>query len=92
MISYPDCQPTRTRFFSDLHPLNKKRRNIIGDIKAEQRIGPVTLGLTRSAIELGAGDWIYLDGGQTHSLKGIDDSSLLLTIFFDDEPKAPSRR
>jgi quercetin dioxygenase-like cupin family protein len=45
--------------------------------------GRVLLGLTKSTLELSAGQWIYLDGGERHSLKGLEDSSLLLTILFD---------
>ena len=45
--------------------------------------GQVLLGLEESNVELSAGQWIYLDAGASHSVKGIDDSSLLLTILFD---------
>lgn len=38
----------------------------------------------RSDIELGAGDWVHLDRGEPHALRGIEDASLLLTILFDD--------
>jgi quercetin dioxygenase-like cupin family protein len=33
-------------------------------------------------MELSAGEWVYFDGGITHSVEGIEDSSLLLTILF----------
>jgi quercetin dioxygenase-like cupin family protein len=33
-------------------------------------------------IELSAGQWIYLEGGKRHALRGVEDSSLLLTIIF----------
>ena len=36
------------------------------------------------AAELRAGDWIFLDRGTPHAVTGIEDSSLLLTILFDD--------
>jgi quercetin dioxygenase-like cupin family protein len=45
--------------------------------------GRVLLGLTGSSLELACGQWIYLDGGERHSIKGIEDSSLLLTILLD---------
>lgn len=38
----------------------------------------------RSEIELRAGDWVYLDRGEPHALRGVEDASLLLTILFDD--------
>lgn len=44
--------------------------------------GRVRLGLTDSELELSAGGWIYLEGGTKHSVSGIEDSSLLLTILF----------
>lgn len=34
-------------------------------------------------IELRPGDWVYLERGMSHSVRAIEDSSLLLTIFFD---------
>lgn len=45
--------------------------------------GRVSLGLADSEILLSAGEWVYLEGGEMHSVKGIEDSSLLLTILFD---------
>jgi quercetin dioxygenase-like cupin family protein len=35
------------------------------------------------AVDMRAGDWVYLDPGTPHALHGIDDSALLLTILFD---------
>jgi quercetin dioxygenase-like cupin family protein len=55
---------------------------VAGDITLHCLEGRVSLGLAQSAIELSAGEWVYLDGGETHSVKGIEDSSLLLTILF----------
>lgn len=43
--------------------------------------GRVTLGLAQSTITLCAGEWVYLDGQEAHSVKGIEDSALLLTIM-----------
>ena len=45
--------------------------------------GRVKLGLTESALELSAHQWIYLEGGTIHSVTGIEESSLLLTILLD---------
>jgi quercetin dioxygenase-like cupin family protein len=47
--------------------------------------GRVRLGLPYAQPELAAGEWIYLDGGTMHSVTGIEDSSLLLTILFVPE-------
>ncbi len=45
--------------------------------------GRVALGGAHE-IDLASGDWVYLDRGAAHSVRGIEDSSLLLTIMFDD--------
>lgn len=45
--------------------------------------GRVLLGLASGNLELSAGQWIYFDGGIAHSVRGIEDSSLLLTIMFE---------
>lgn len=61
------------------------------DIKTHRVDGPITLhclegrallGLPATSVELLAGQWLYLDGGEPHSVKGIEDSALLLTILF----------
>lgn len=44
--------------------------------------GHAQLGLSDETIDLRAGDWIHLDGDEPHSVKGIEDASLLLTILF----------
>ena len=46
-------------------------------LEGRVRLGP-------PAVELAAGDWIYLDRGAPHSILGLEDSSLLLTIMFDN--------
>lgn len=40
--------------------------------------------LEPSAVKLCGGDWVFLDRGAPHSIRGIEDSSLLLTIYFDE--------
>lgn len=42
--------------------------------------GRVEVGLVGQAVTMRAGDWLHLDGGASHSVKGLDDSVLLLTI------------
>lgn len=32
--------------------------------------------------EMSPGDWLYLDKGQIHALRGVEDSTLLVTIVF----------
>lgn len=55
---------------------------VAGDITLLCLEGRVELGLGSSAVELKADQWICLSGGQPHSVRGIEDSSLLLTILF----------
>ena len=45
--------------------------------------GRVEIGLSSGPVELSAGDWLYLDEGEPHSVQGIQNASLLLTILFD---------
>lgn len=45
--------------------------------------GRVTLGFPDSELELSAAQWIYLEGGTAHSVTGIEESSLLLTVLFN---------
>ncbi len=52
--------------------------------------GPITLYCIAGAVlidadktvSMMAGDWLYLEGGQSHALRALEDSSLLLTIIF----------
>ncbi len=45
--------------------------------------GHAQLVLTDQTIDLRSGDWIYLDGNEPHSVEGIENTSLLLTILFE---------
>jgi quercetin dioxygenase-like cupin family protein len=56
---------------------------VAGDIMLHCLEGEIILGLAASEVILKSGDWLYLKGGEMHSLKGIVDSSLLLTILFE---------
>jgi len=44
--------------------------------------GSVVIGLEDRDVELASGQWIYFEGGVRHSVRAIEDSSLLLTIIF----------
>lgn len=54
--------------------------------------GHAQLGLSDATIDLRAGDWVYLDGDEPHSVKGMEDASLLLTILFGPDSKTPEPR
>ena len=44
--------------------------------------GTIRLDTSRGSVDLRAGDWLYLAPGDPHSVFGLEDSSLLLTIIF----------
>ena len=56
---------------------------VAGDIMLHCLEGEIVLGLGASEVILKGGDWLYLKGGEMHALRGIVDSSLLLTILFE---------
>lgn len=56
--------------------------DVPGSITLQCLEGRVLLGLRSTTLELGPHRWVYLDGGVSHSIRGLEDSSLLLTIFF----------
>lgn len=45
--------------------------------------GFVEIGFQEFRTELKAHEWVYLDGGASHSVNSITDASLLMTILFD---------
>lgn len=57
------------------------RHQVPGTITMQCLEGRVSLGLPGGEVELDAGDWLYLDGGTPHDVRGIEDASLLVTIF-----------
>ncbi len=56
---------------------------VSGNITLHCLEGRVELELDDTSIDLKANEWVYLDGDETHSVRGIEDSSLLLTILLD---------
>jgi quercetin dioxygenase-like cupin family protein len=38
---------------------------------------------TNERIEMSAGDWLYLDRGEEHTVSAVEDGSLLVTILFE---------
>jgi quercetin dioxygenase-like cupin family protein len=53
-----------------------------GNIMLHCLEGQVILGLPSGELALAGGEWVYLDRGEEHSVRGVVDSSLLLTILF----------
>ena len=56
---------------------------VSGHITLQCIEGRIQVGLETGALELCPGDWVYLEGGVPHSVRGVEDSSLLLTVLFD---------
>ena len=65
-------------------PEGKKipEHSVSGKIAVQCLSGHTLFGLGSEDRELKEGDWLYLDGNQTHSLKAVADSVLLVTILF----------
>jgi quercetin dioxygenase-like cupin family protein len=57
------------------------QHKVSGEITLLCLEGHVELGVDPTPIALRANEWVYLLGGAPHSVKAIEDSSLLLTIF-----------
>lgn len=57
-----------------------------GEIMLHCLEGHVELGIDPTPIALKANEWIYLEAGAPHSLKAIEDTALLLTIFLSPAP------
>ena len=53
-----------------------------GPITLQCLSGRAILGVEGKELELRAGQWIYLEGGVRHWVRGIEDAVLLLTIVF----------
>lgn len=51
--------------------------------------GRVRLSLAESSPILRTGDWLFLESCEDHSVEGLEDSAILLTILFDHA--APGR-
>lgn len=64
------------------------KHKVPGPITLQCIEGHVRLGLTDGTVELRAGDWVHLEGGAPHSVKGIEDTSMLLTILFEGNQMA----
>ncbi|MGH6888357.1 MAG: cupin domain-containing protein [Rhizomicrobium sp.] len=62
------------------------QHKVSGEITLHCLEGHVELGVDPTPIALRANEWVYLEGGAPHSVKAIQDSSLLLTIFLNHAP------
>ena len=60
--------------------------SVPGQIMLHCLEGHVELGVEPAPIILKASEWVYLEGGAPHSVRAIENSSLLLTIFLEHTP------
>ncbi|MBC6718731.1 cupin domain-containing protein [Aurantimonas sp. DM33-3] len=58
--------------------------HVPGPITLHGLEGRAVISVSGAEVELKSGDWLYLEGGEPHSVRGIEDSSILLTIIFAD--------
>ena len=56
---------------------------VAGHITLQCIQGHVRLVLADREVDLRPEDWVYLEGGEPHAVRGIENSSLLLTILLD---------
>jgi quercetin dioxygenase-like cupin family protein len=68
-------------------PVGKElpRHQVPGEITVQCLEGRVTFMAGATARELRAGQMLYLAGNESHSLRGIEDASVLLTILLHQQ-------
>lgn len=59
------------------------RHHVPGRLTLHCLEGHIRLMLDTGDVDMRAGDWIFLDRGAPHALRGVVDAALLLTILFD---------
>ncbi|MBU1213077.1 MAG: cupin [Alphaproteobacteria bacterium] len=55
---------------------------VAGNVMLHCLEGHVRLGLSDGQLDLMAGEWVFLDRSEDHSIAGIEDSCVLMTILF----------
>ena len=66
--------------------------NVAGAMTLYCISGDVTIELENRQVKMGTGDWLYLDPGVDHALRGDVESTLLLTILFNHRAQATPHR
>jgi quercetin dioxygenase-like cupin family protein len=61
-----------------------------GELTLQCLEGRVIAQVDSAQVEMSGGELIYLRGSQEHSLRAIEDSSLLLTIVLSPKPDLPA--
>lgn len=55
---------------------------VAGNVMLHCLEGHVRLGLSNGEIDLKVGEWVFLDRSENHSISGVTDSCVLMTILF----------
>jgi len=63
---------------------------VAGEITLQCIEGRIAFGCNAGVIELAAGELVHAAGGETHSLRAIEDASLLLTIALKSDRASAS--
>lgn len=63
-----------------------REHQVPGEIIVQCLEGLIEFIDSKQTQQLGPGELLYLDGGDPHALKGIKDSSVLVTIFLQPKP------
>ena len=65
-----------------------RRHYVPGEITVQCLEGNVAFSTVKSQCELAAGNLLYLNGGDDHALRSVEDSTLLVTILLrNKQPK-----
>ncbi|HEX6983494.1 MAG TPA: cupin domain-containing protein [Balneolaceae bacterium] len=81
LVKTPDMEVIRM-----VLPGGKKvdEHSVKGEISVQCLEGKTLFTVEDKELELNEGDWLYLNRNQSHSLKALTDSVLLVTILFTD--------
>lgn len=75
--------------FRLLLPAGKEFREhqVPGEITVQCLEGRIEFDVGGQTKEMGEGELLYLDGGEPHALRGLQDASVLVTIFLQPKSK-----
>ncbi len=59
-----------------------RTHEVDGPIMLQCLEGEAVIGLAGGGVKLAAGQWMHIEGREPHSVRGVTDTSLLLTILF----------
>lgn len=70
-------------------PVGKEFREhqVPGEITVQCLEGRIEFSVGDQTHEMAAGELLYLNGGEPHALKGLEDASVLVTVFLQPKQK-----